>query len=262
MKTDNQLRFTDTHTHLYVSEFDADRAAVVERALSSRVSRMILPNIDIASIEPMRQLAASYPDNMRMAMALHPTELPEDWREGVNAVIDELHLHRSDYVAVGETGIDLYWDKSHREEQMQAFEMHLSAAREEKLPVIIHCREGLDETLEVLKNYGDVSAVFHCFCGTAQDAERIRKQGDYYFGIGGVVTFKNSKLSEVLPVIGPDRILLETDSPYLAPVPNRGRRNETSFIRYTAACVSTVLGIDIQEVSKLTCANSERLFGF
>lgn len=262
MTTDNQLRFTDTHTHLYVSDFDDDRTAVVERALSSGVSRMILPNIDIASIGPMRQLAASYPDNMRMAMALHPTELPEDWRESLNAVIDELHLHRSDYVAVGETGIDLYWDKTRRDEQMQAFEMHLSAAREESLPVIIHCRDGLYETLEVMKAYGDVPAVFHCFSGTEQDVERIRKQGDYYFGIGGVVTFKNSKLREVLPVIGPDRILLETDSPYLAPVPNRGKRNETSFIRYTAACVSSALGFDIQDISVLTCANSERLFGF
>ena len=163
-------------------------------------------------------------------------------------------------MAVGEVGIDLYWDATFRREQMEAFAMQVEKARELGLPVIIHCRDGLDEVLEVLAGYRGVPAVFHSFGGTAQDVERIRALGDYWFGINGIVTFKNSKLREVLPAIGLDRLLLETDSPYLAPVPNRGKRNESAFLPHIAAHIAQHLGLTTTQVAEATTANARQFF--
>lgn len=253
----------DTHTHLYMPEFDADGGgeAAVRRALAAGVGHIIFPNVDLASIDPMLGLAVKFPDKISCAMGLHPTELGDDPQSTLAAVMTRLGDGK-DYVAVGEVGIDLYWDASRRDEQMQVFDIQCARAVELGLPLIIHCRDGLDETLEVLKGHPGARAVFHSFGGTQADVERIRSLGDFYFGINGIVTFKNSQLREVLPVIGLDRILLETDSPYLAPVPNRGRRNESAFLPYIAAHIADNLpGESLESVSRATDANARRLFG-
>jgi TatD DNase family protein len=256
------MYFTDTHSHIYLQEFDEDRLAVVNRAFDANVSHIILPNIDISSISQMKALYEQYPQNMRMTMGLHPSEVYENYSEVLEYITNELKCNQKLYVAVGEIGIDLYWDKTFERQQMVVFDNQLSLANELNLPIIIHCREGLDQVLEIIKAYPTVKAVFHCFSGTAEDISKIRAIGDYYFGIGGVVTFKSSKLREVLPAIGLERILLETDSPYLAPVPHRGKRNESSFIVSTAAHIAQSLNTDVETVAKITSKNSIDLFGF
>lgn len=253
----------DTHTHLYLPEFDIDGGgeAAVRRALDAGVEHMIFPNVDLTSIEPMRLLHAKFPESTSMAMGLHPTEVGESWRDDLAQVEAELRSHRHDYVAVGEIGIDLYWDKTFAEQQMQVLERQMQWAQEMNLPVIIHCREGLDQTLEVLQGFGSSRGVMHSFGGTPEDVERIRSVVDYHFGINGIVTFKNSKLRDTLPAITLDRLLLETDSPYLAPVPHRGKRNESAYIVATASVVAQALGVAPQDVAAATSANARGLFG-
>lgn len=252
----------DTHTHLYLPEFDIDGGgeAAVRRALDAGVEHMIFPNVDLTSIEPMRLLHAKFPESTSMAMGLHPTEVGESWRDDLAQVEAELRSHRHDYVAVGEIGIDLYWDKTFAEQQMQVLERQMQWAQEMNLPVIIHCREGLDQTLEVLQGFGSSRGVMHSFGGTPEDVERIRSVVDYHFGINGIVTFKNSKLRDTLPAITLDRLLLETDSPYLAPVPHRGKRNESAYIVATASVVAQALGVAPQDVAAATSANARGLF--
>lgn len=251
--------FTDTHTHPYYSE-DAD--GFIQRALNANVDRMIMPNVDVSSIEPMKELAGKYPENIRMAMGLHPTEVKENGEEELSKILEELESG-TEYAAVGEVGIDLYWDKTFKDLQMKVFNAQLSAAERLNLPVIIHCREGLDETLEVLSAHGNVRAVFHSFGGTRADVERILKLNDrYYFGINGIVTFKNSNLRSVIPSIPKERVLLETDSPYLAPVPYRGKRNESAYLPYIAQTTADCYNMPLEELAALTRQNSIRLFGF
>ncbi|MBD5235725.1 MAG: TatD family hydrolase [Barnesiella sp.] len=252
----------DTHTHLYLEEFAPDHGAAVERAIAAGVDTMIFPNVDASTLQPMRQLHALYPGNTFMAIGHHPTEVNgDDIDTQLKYVVDELANHPDDYVAIGEIGIDLYWDKQYREQQMEVLRRQMSMAAERELPVIIHCRDGLDEVLEVIDSLDKVPAgVFHSFGGTADDVERIRRRGDFYFGINGIVTFKNSRLREVLPAIGAERILLETDSPYLAPVPNRGKRNESAFMIHTASYVASTLGITTGQLDEITTASARALF--
>lgn len=251
----------DTHTHLYLPEFDDDArgAHAVERAISSGVSRLIFPNVDLTSVAPMLELAARFPATVSCAMGLHPTEVNDGWRDTLAQIYGFL-ADGTGYVAIGEVGIDLYWDKTFRDAQMQVFDMQVARADELNLPVIIHCREGLDEALEVMSGHKGVPAVFHSFGGTNDDVAKIRRVGDYYFGINGIVTFKNSRLREVLPEIGTGRILLETDSPYLAPVPKRGSRNESSYLPYIAAHIAQTLGITADEIDRITTTNAKTLF--
>lgn len=252
----------DTHTHHYLDEFASEKAETVKRAIDAGVGKMIFPNVDLSTIAPMKNLHAEFPDNTFMAMGLHPTEVNSEWKHDLDLVKAELDAGSNDYIAVGEIGIDLYWDKTYRDEQMQVFSIQVDWAVERDLPVIIHCREGLDEVLEILDSKPiKPKAVFHSFGGTVEDVERIRRSGDFYFGINGIVTFKNSKLGEVLPAIGADRILLETDAPYLAPVPHRGRRNESAYIVHTAAKIADALGLSADKVTEITTANATRLFG-
>lgn len=251
----------DTHTHLYLPEFDADRTEAIDRALNAGVGHMILPNVDCSTVGPMRSLHNAYPDITSMAMGLHPTEIKETWENDLNQIIDE--LDRDHYVAIGEIGIDLYWDKTYERQQMEAFHRQIDIAKTKSLPLIIHCRDGLDRAIEVLESFkGQVSGVFHSFGGTPEDVERIRRVGDFYFGINGIVTFKNSRLRETLPTIGVNRILLETDSPYLAPVPHRGKRNETSYLVNTARIVGEVFGRSEKEIAAETTQNAKKLFRF
>ncbi len=209
----------DTHTHLYLPEFADDvngdgTPDAVDRAVGAGVTHMIFPNVDLTTIQPMKRLAAAHPAHVSMAMGLHPTEVGDDWQEALHKIHDE--LLSGIYTAVGEVGIDLYWDASRRTQQMKAFDAQLSLAEERGLPVIIHCRNALDETLEVLQSHPAVSAVMHSFGGTADDAERILQTGSYYFGINGILTFKKSTLPDAVKAIPTERLLLETDAPYLA----------------------------------------------
>ena len=260
----------DTHTHLYLAEFDdptaadpsSGRGAAVERAVAAGVDMMVFPNVDLGTIAPMRALSALYPSHTRMAMGLHPTEVRETWRDDLGQVLDELHAHAADYCAVGEVGIDLYWDRTFEREQMEVLDLQAREASALGLPMIIHCREGLDHALEVLQGHPGVRCVFHSFGGTTADVERIRRtgHGDHYFGINGIVTFKNSGLRSVLPAIGAERILTETDSPYLAPVPHRGKRNESAYIPLIVEAIAAATGRSAAEISALTTANAKSFF--
>lgn len=258
----------DTHTHIYGPEFDIENQApgsftgqadTVDRAVAAGVSLMVLPAVDRSSIVPMKALHALRPDATALAVGLHPTEVKEGWREELE-YMHSLLTDGSHYVAVGEVGVDLYWDATFREAQMQAFAAQLEWARQLSLPIIIHQRSALEPTLEVLGDYTDVPAVFHSFGGSVADVERIRRLGDYYFGINGIVTFKNSGLKSVIPAIGIDRILTETDAPYLAPVPYRGRRNESSYTPYVLATVADALGVDTADADATTTNNARRFF--
>lgn len=249
----------DTHTHLYLPEFESPSAAV-ERAIGAGVGHMVFPNVDLSTIEPMLALHKLYPGNTSVAMGLHPTEVGDDW-ESVLARIESEFDSTCKFVAVGEIGIDLYWDKTYRLQQREVFRRQVNLAADRGLPVIIHCREGLDDVLDVLSSVERLpTGVFHSFGGSVADVERIRSIGDFYFGINGIVTFKNSSLRDVLPAIGIDRLLLETDSPYLAPVPHRGKRNESAYIVHTAAYVANVLCLSLQDVHDITTANASSLF--
>lgn len=266
----------DTHSHLYLSEYtidgDSPRAAV-DRARAAGVEIMVMPNVDLSTIAPLRALAAERPEAVRMAMGLHPTEVDSSRVEAIDRIEAELRgPDAHNFVAVGEIGIDLYWDATFRQEQMEAFDRQVRLAAELGLPVIIHCRNGLDETLEVLEGLSSPppAIVMHCFGGTADDVDTIRRRASsvprIFFGIGGVVTFKKSTLPEALPAIGLDNIVLETDSPYLAPTPHRGRRNESAFLPLIAAKVADTLlpGLPADEalkrIDRATTENARRLF--
>lgn len=252
----------DTHTHLYLEEFAPDYVAAVERAIAANIEMMVFPNVDINTVEPMRRLRSRYPNEIYMAIGLHPTEVNgEDINTQLQFVIEELNSRPEDYKAIGEIGIDLYWDKQYREEQLEILKRQMMIASERDMPVIIHCREGLNEVLEVIDGLEKVPrGVFHSFGGTIEDVERIRRRGDFYFGINGIVTFKNCSLRDVLPTIGIDRILLETDSPYLAPVPHRGKRNESAYMIHTAGYIASIMGVTIEEVDAITTTSARDLF--
>ncbi len=258
----------DTHTHIYGPEFSLEnqpdcsmqgQIETVDRALATGVDMMILPAVDRESISPMKRLNALRPDNTALAMGLHPTEVKDNWREELHHMMSVLN-DGSKYVAVGEVGIDLYWDKTFESEQMQVFDAQLAEAKRLGLPVIIHQRNALEPVLEVLSGYPGVAAVFHSFGGSVADVESIRRLGDYYFGINGIVTFKNSGLASVLPAIGLDRILTETDSPYLAPVPYRGRRNESAYIPHIVDRIAESIEIPADNVANTTTENAIKFF--
>lgn len=250
----------DTHSHIYCDAFDDDRDAVVARAQQAGVTHVILPNENLESVPLLSRMHEQYPRYTSLAIGLHPEEVKPDYRD----VLAEMRpmLDNGDFIAVGEIGMDLYWDKTYRAEQMEALKIQLQWCQEKDLPFIMHCRDAMDEVIEVLDSLdGEIPrGVFHCFGGDANDVERLRQRGDFYFGIGGVVTFKKSTLPQLLPVIGLDRILLETDAPYMAPVPNRGKRNESSFIPFINDFIAQSLGITPQEVSDVTDRNARALF--
>lgn len=252
--------YIDTHTHLYDSCFSNGGVDAVKRALDAGVERMVLPNVNISTVQPIKELAGKFPNHLFKAMGIHPTDItPERWNEELEVVRQE--LLSGGYIAVGEVGMDLYWDKQWEDLQMEVFHKQCEFAREFSLPVIIHCREALPQTLEVLSDFKDLCVDFHCFGGTVEDVRLIRQKfPEAYFGINGIVTFKNSGLKEVLPEIGLSKIVLETDSPYLAPVPFRGKRNESSYIPIIAKTVAEFLLVSPEEVEHKTTQNAKLLF--
>lgn len=248
----------DTHTHIYLSEFDEDCQLVVQRAKESGVVMMMLPNVDIETIEPLKRVLNRYPDCCIAAMGLHPTSVEEDYIQQLQQVYKELMC--GNYRAVGEIGIDLYWDKTYRSQQIEVFAEQLKWAKAMSLPVIIHNREALNDTLQTLKQNPVEKFVMHSFGGTPEDVKRVREVGDAYFGINGVVTFKNARLDDTIREIGISRLLVETDAPYLTPVPYRGKRNEPAYIVNTINKIAEVLEISASDVQKATFDNAVKFF--
>lgn len=252
---------TDTHTHLYLEEFEDGGRHAVEAAKAAGVDRLIFPNVDLSTARPLLSLHESFPDFTFIAAGLHPTEVDSCWEkhlEDIMAIFSGKNLS-----AIGEVGMDLYWDKTYRKEQMECFATQLDMAAEMNLPVIIHCREALDETLDIAqqRGHGNRALIFHSFTGDIADAERILQIENAYIGINGVVTFKNaSSLRDAVKAIPIERILLETDSPYLAPVPKRGKRNESAFLPFTAGAVATIKGVTPDELHHITDNNANKAF--
>ena len=253
------MQIIDTHNHIYLPEFDPDRDEVVKRSVSAGVCRIMMPNIDSSTVAPLLAAEESYPDICLPMMGLHPTSVKENYASELRAVEKCLSEHK--YYGIGETGIDLYWDKTFFGEQKPSFRRHLELAEEYSLPVVIHAREALDEIILEISSFGigRVTGVFHAFPGNAAEARKVTAMG-FMIGIGGVVTFRNGLQSEAAIEAGIDNILLETDAPYLAPVPHRGKRNESSYLVLVINKLSEVLAISPDEVADRSYTNARRLF--
>ena len=249
----------DTHTHLYASEFDNDRDAVIARAKELGVGQFVLPAIDSQTTAAMHALKNQYPNEMHLMMGLHPTHVGASVEQELAHVQQQLHAH--DFVAVGEIGMDLYWDKTYRREQQEAFARQIGWALEFDLPIVIHCREAFDDIFEVLEGVSDkrLRGIFHCFTGTLVQARRAIDL-NMLLGIGGVVTFKNSGLAETVAQIPLEHFVLETDAPYLAPVPHRGKRNESSYLPLIATKLAETHSVSALEISKITTENAKTVF--
>lgn len=254
------MNLVDTHTHLYASEFDTDREAVISRAKALGINRFYLPAIDSSCILKMKKLKAQWPQAIHLMAGLHPTYVKENWKDELQVVLSELDA--GGYVAVGEIGIDLYWDTHWLKEQIEAFRIQINWAKARDLPIVIHCRSAFDEIFEVLEEFKSdgVKGIFHCFTGTQAQAELAISLG-LKLGIGGVVTFKNGNLHNFLRSIDLKHLVLETDAPYLAPVPYRGKRNEPAYLMEVASKLSEIYHIPLAEIGSVTTANAEQIFG-
>lgn len=253
------MRLIDTHTHLYLEQFDSDRRNMIAAAINKGVDTFLLPNIDKHSINPMLQLCADFPCNCFPMMGLHPTSVGDDFEQQLRFI--EQHLDKKQYIGVGEIGLDFYWDTTFKEEQVEAFRYQLQLAMTHDLPVAIHTRDAFPEILNEVEraHNGKLKGVFHCFSGTKEDASRIMNM-DMLMGIGGVITFKKSALPEVVQSIPMEFLLLETDSPFLAPAPYRGKRNESVYLIYIAQKLAEIKGLSIEQVAQDTTDNALRLF--
>lgn len=251
----------DSHSHLFLEEFSKDLPQVIERARAAGVSHIFMPNIDSKTIEPMLAVCREYKGYCFPMVGLHPTSVDAGYEKELTVVLE--YLKRSDeFVAVGEIGLDLYWDKTYLKEQLIAFERQIEWALEFQLPVVIHCRDAFDYIYKVLAPYKNTSltGIFHSFTGTFDEAQKIMEFSGFKIGINGVVTFKKSSLPEVLKNIPLERIVLETDSPYLTPVPNRGKRNESAYVKDTLVMVAGIYGEPIEMVSERTGKNALEIF--
>ena len=255
------MNLIDTHTHLYVSQFDEDRHEVIKNAIKSGIKKMIFPGINSSYINIQKQLAKDYPKNCFSAYGLHPSDVKENYKTELKLVEDELKKDNS--IAVGEIGIDLYWDKTFIEEQKKTFRQQIIWAKKYKLPIIIHVREAFNEVFEIVDKLNDenLTGVFHSFTGDISQAQKIINYKGFKIGINGIVTFKNSGLDKIVKEIDIKHIVLETDSPYLSPAPKRGKRNESSHLIYIAEKISDIKGIALHEVEEITNNNTKEIFG-
>jgi TatD DNase family protein len=253
------MKLIDTHTHIYLPEFDSDRDEAVNRALEKGIVKLLLPNIDIQSIGPILSTEARFPGICHPMAGLHPTSVKDDYLIQLE-ILEELWT-KYKFIAIGEIGIDLYWDKTHIEEQKYSLRRQIAFALEKDVPVVIHSRESFPEVFEILDDFEGtgLKGVLHAFTGDTKEAERAIRIG-FMLGIGGIVTFKNSGLDNVVKNVGPENLVLETDSPYLAPVPHRGKRNESSYICLINKKLAEILEMEEEEVATITFANSVRLF--
>ena len=253
------MRIIETHAHLYLQEFSEDLERVVENAIKNGVEKFYLPNIDERSLDKMLKLCEKFPEYMRPMLGLHPCSVQINYEEQLEAIFAQ--IKNASFSAIGEIGIDLYWDQSLKNEQIQAFKQQVEWAMEYNLPIVIHSREATDLILECLEewDFNGLKGIFHCFTGTVQQGKRIMALG-FYLGIGGVVTFKNGGLDQVLPELGSSRIVLETDAPYLSPVPNRGKRNEPSNLKYIIEKLAIIFNCSEEDIAKIAFENSEKVF--
>ena len=251
----------DTHSHMYSEQFDKDQTETIARARDNGVEYILLPNIDVDSIDALHELSQRDKGCIPM-MGLHPCSVDLVYSTQLKRIGFELFQGSQKYIAVGEIGIDLYWDRSFIEQQKAAFRIQINWAKELGIPIVIHARDSMPEILEILdeENSSDLRGVFHCFSGTTEDAERIMGYSGFKFGIGGVVTFKNATLPQVLKSIPLKHILLETDAPYLAPMPYRGKRNESAYILYIADKLSDIYECSVEQIKKITTENAEEFF--
>ena len=251
---------TDTHTHLYASQFDEDRVETIEKAIEIGVSRFFIPAIDSETTDSMFSLEKQFPNNIFLMMGLHPTSVKENYKEELMHV--KKHLDKRNFYAIGEIGMDLFWDKTFVKEQQEAFKMQISWAKEKNLPIVIHCRDAFDEVFEVLEEENDdkLFGIFHCFTGNLEQAKKAISY-NMKLGIGGVVTFKNGKIDKFLNQIPLKHIVLETDSPYLAPTPYRGKRNESAYLVNVAKKLADIYEVSVEEIAKSTTDNSIEVFG-
>jgi len=253
------MQIIDTHTHLYLKQFNQDIDDVIKRAINIGVEKFIFPAIDPSYSKQMHDLQSKYSKNIYLMSGLHPVSVKENYKDELALVVKSLKDHN--YVAVGEIGIDLYWDKTFLKQQQDAFEFQIRLAISNDLPIVIHCREGFNEIFEILdaEKHEKLRGVFHCFTGTLDQAKRAINLG-FKLGIGGVVTFKNGGIDKFINQISINNIVLETDSPYLSPVPFRGKRNESSYIKYVLSKLSELYEISEEELAKLTTENSKNIF--
>lgn len=257
------MEWTDTHCHLDGEEFDADRDEVLRRAREAGVGRIFLPAIDLQTSQRIVQLCQQYPDCLYPMVGLHPEEVRDDWREQLAQIKPLLLTASTSIIAIGEVGLDFYWSRDYEHEQLEAFEKQVRWSVETQLPLMIHCRKAQNEMVTILKRYArDLpGGVFHCFTGNEHEAAELLQFDRFVLGIGGVLTFKKSHLPEVLPAVVPlDRIVIETDAPYMAPVPMRGQRNEPAYTRYVLAKLAESYGVSEEQVAAATNANVARVF--
>jgi TatD DNase family protein len=250
------MNIIDTHTHIYLPEFKADLPAVMDRAAAKGIAQMLLPAIDSSTHEAMLALAATYPQ-CRPMMGLHPCSVNQDFQAELEIVA--AHVKNQSFVAVGEIGLDFYWDKTFVTQQYQAFHQQIDLAHAVGLPIVIHSRNATSECIDVVQQHPGTTGVFHCFSGGVEQAEAVLSMG-MFLGIGGVVSFKNGGLDKVIAAVGLDGVVLETDAPYLAPVPNRGKRNEPAYLEYVVAKLCAITGKEAAEVCRITTENAKRLF--
>jgi TatD DNase family protein len=253
------MYFIDTHTHIYDHQFSLDRNEAMQRALDAGVGMMLLPNVDASTVAPMLELHGQYPDCTRVMMGLQPEEVKEDYKEVLSMM--EKELERGIYVGVGEVGLDFYWDATYEKQQLDAFEIQLDWAKQLHLPLSIHCRNAFEKMVKILekKQDGGLRGIMHCFTGTEEEAKAYLDLG-FHLGLGGVTTYKNCGVKDFLPDLPLDKIVLETDAPYLAPVPCRGKRNEPAFLVHTAQRIADILQMPVEELAAVTTANAKSLF--
>jgi TatD DNase family protein len=253
---------TDTHTHLYSKDFDSDRSSLIKKAIDDGVPRFFMPNVDSDSIPGMLQVEKEFPANCFAMMGLHPCSVNSTYQHELQVV--EYWLSKRKFVAIGEIGIDLYWDKTFFEQQQDAFRTQIRLAKKYELPYVIHSRNSFDEVMEIVNEFKEdkIKAIFHCFSGNIEQAQQVVDLGNFKLGIGGVVSFKNSGLDKVVEAIDLKHLVLETDAPYLAPMPHRGKRNEPNYLLLIAQKIADIKKISVEEVAAVTTQNSIEVFGF
>lgn len=257
------MNFSDTHCHIYVEQFDEDINHAISRANDLNVNRFFLPNIDSKYISRVRNITSEFPNQMLPMMGLHPCSVNENFMTELEVIKNELfNSKKIKYVGVGEIGLDLYWDKSFFEQQKEAFKIQVEWALELDLPIIIHVRDAFDEIFELMDSVyqPNLKGIFHCFTGNQEQANKILEYENFKMGIGGVLTFKNSGLKEVVKNIPIEKLVLETDSPYLAPHPNRGKRNEPAYLLFIAEQLATIKGVSLEKLSEITEQNTNEVF--